>query len=120
MGYLRKMRGKKQQSKAHTFIDMNHLSRNPGCATVAYLFYLFVYGNDIILLSKLDILRPRLHCMSKTAWLSHSMIITAIPTGSQTQLATECTVSNMTGPKKYYIFRWNESKTSKQVLKYVG
>ena len=61
------MRKKNQQSETHTFIDMNPLSRNHGSATVLFLFYLFVYGNGVVLLSKLDILRPRLHCMSKTA-----------------------------------------------------
>ena len=103
MGYLRKMR-KNQQSEAHTFIDMNTLSRNLGSATATYLFYLFVYGNNVFLLSKLDILRPRLHCMSKTAWMSHSMMITATRTGSKTWLAAKCTVSNMMGPKQSIIY----------------
>ena len=83
---------------------MNPLSRNPGSATVLFLFYLFVYGNGVVLLSKLDILRPRLHCMSKTAWLSHSMIIKASRTGSKTQLAAKCTVGNMMGPKLSIIY----------------
>ena len=42
--------------------------------------------------------------MSKTAWLSHSMIITATRTGSKTQLAAKCTVGNMMGPKLSIIY----------------
>ena len=79
---------------------MNPLSRNPGSATATYLFYLFVYGHDVVLLSKFDILRPQLHCMSKTAQLIDSMIITATRIGSKTQLAA----SNMMGPKQSIIY----------------
>ena len=47
---------------------------------------------------------PQLHCMSKTARLIHSMIITATRTGSETRLAAKCTVSNMMGPKQSIIY----------------
>ena len=101
MGY-KKNEKKIQQSEAHTFIHTNPLSRNPGSAT-ATLFYLFGYGHDVVLLSKLDILRPQLHCMQKTTRLIHSMIITAISTGSKTRLAAKCTVGTMMGPKQSII-----------------
>ena len=39
----------------------------------------------------------------KTARLIHSMIITAIGTGSKTWLAAKCTVGNMMGPKQSII-----------------
>ena len=94
---------KNQQSEAHTFIDMNPLPRNPVSATATYLFYLFV-RHDVVLLSKLDMLRRQLHCMSKTALLFHSMIITATRTGSKTWLAATCTVSNMMGSKQSIIY----------------
>ena len=69
-----------------------------------YLFYLFVYGCDVVLLSNLDILRQQLHCISKTARLIQSVIIAATCTGSKTRLAAKCTVSNMMGPKQSIIY----------------
>ena len=63
-----------------------------------------VYGHDVVLISKFDILRPQLRCMSKPAQLIHSMIITATRTGSKTQLEAKCTVGNMMGPKQSIIY----------------
>ena len=56
------------------------------------------------MLSKLDILRSWVHRVSKTEWLSPSIIIIATRTGSKTRLAAKCTVSNMMGPKQSIIY----------------
>ena len=97
-GIYKKNEKKIQQSEAHTFIHTNPLSRNPGSAT-ATVFYLFGYGHDVVLLIKAT---ATLYAR-KTARLIHSMVITAISTGSKTRLAAKCTVGNMMGPKQSII-----------------